>query len=181
MYLLSVLVVLVGGILFVQGQGVNNFGHGADDLYVNVAGAEKTLQNAVDDGDFSENIVTINGVDKTLQIAIDDGDIVTADDLENSGGVGVGQNWVNVKSSRASNVEYTNNKDLPIMVVVTGEEESYNSYDGCELDFYVDSKKVYEGSRGSYASCDISIIIPPGSTYKANFVEGWIHTWYELK
>ena len=171
--------VLIGSILFVQGQGASNYGHGSEDVYVTVVGVEKTLQNAVDDGDFAENIVTINGVDKTLQIALDDGDIVTSDDLENSGSVGIGQTWVNVKSSRASNTLYTNNGVLPIMVVITG-DEGYNSEDGCDLDFYVDSKKVY-AVRGSLSSCDISIIVSPGSTYKANFIEGVINTWFELK
>ena len=179
MYILSVLIILIGGMLFVQGQGVNNFGHDSEDIYVDVGGGGiKTLQSAVSAGDFG-SLVTINAIEKTLQEAIDDDSIATSDDLVSSGSVGVGQNWANVESSRASNVLYTNNKDRPIMVVITG-DESYNSMDGCELNFYVDSKKVYEG-RGSYASCDISIIIPSGSTYKAHFVEGMIHTWFELK
>jgi hypothetical protein len=43
LYILSLLVILIGGVLFVRGQG-SSFGHGADDVYVTVEGLEKTLQ-----------------------------------------------------------------------------------------------------------------------------------------
>ena len=177
-YLLGFLIILIGGVLFVQGQGVNNFGHGANDLYVDIGGSEKTLQAAVNDGDFGETLVTVNGVEKTLQIALDDGDIVTSDDLESSGSVGVDQTWTNVKSSRQTRVTYTNNEDRPIMVIIAG-YEGYNSMDGCELKFKIDQKYVYDWS--AHAGCAIFAIIPVGSTYEAQFLEGSILSWYELR
>jgi hypothetical protein len=49
LYILSLLVVLIGGVLFVRGQGVS-FGHNAVDVYVTIEGVEKNLQDH-----FSEN------------------------------------------------------------------------------------------------------------------------------
>jgi len=49
-YLLSLLIILTGGILFVQGQSASNFGHSADD--VQIAALGKSLEQAVVDGDF---------------------------------------------------------------------------------------------------------------------------------
>lgn len=50
-YFFGLLIALAGGILFVQGSGSNTFGHGARDLYVTIEGSEKSLQEAVDNGE----------------------------------------------------------------------------------------------------------------------------------
>ena len=74
-YFLSMLIVLTGGILFVQGQGISNYGHDSDDV-----------------------IVTVNGVEKSLKNAINNNDILTSDDVAN--GIGMNQAWIDLKNSR---------------------------------------------------------------------------------
>jgi hypothetical protein len=59
-YILSALIILVGSILFVQGQGTSNFGHNAYDVDVVIGGTVKPLQNAINDGDLTSTI-TIGG------------------------------------------------------------------------------------------------------------------------
>ena len=49
LYILSVLVVLIGGVLFVKGAN-GNFGHDANDVYVMYGEEEKSLQEAIDGG-----------------------------------------------------------------------------------------------------------------------------------
>ncbi len=49
-YFLSMLIVLTGGILFVQGQGTNNFGHGAEAVDVVINDNLYDLQYAIDNG-----------------------------------------------------------------------------------------------------------------------------------
>ena len=48
LYILSLLVILIGGMLFVRGAS-STFGHSAGDVYLNVNGVEKSLQEFVDD------------------------------------------------------------------------------------------------------------------------------------
>ncbi|MBT3866268.1 hypothetical protein HOF78_04190 [Candidatus Woesearchaeota archaeon] len=48
-YLLSFLIVVAFGILFVQGQGVTNFGHNSDQVEIVIEGTTKTLQDSYDD------------------------------------------------------------------------------------------------------------------------------------
>jgi hypothetical protein len=48
-YLLIALVMLIGSIIFVQGQGASNFGHSATDVNVNAGGLQKTLQQYIND------------------------------------------------------------------------------------------------------------------------------------
>ncbi len=54
-FFLGLLIILVGGILFVQAQGggVPNPGHGDDGIYI--SSLQKTLKQAVHDGDFKDN------------------------------------------------------------------------------------------------------------------------------
>ncbi len=70
-YFLSFLIIVAGGILFVRGQGSSNFGHSADDVDLVVNGASKTLQNAVDTGDFitSTTDVPVNCVNVRSAVA----------------------------------------------------------------------------------------------------------------
>ena len=48
LYILSLLVLIIGGVLFVRGQGSSNFGHSASDVYVSVNGEEYSLQEVID-------------------------------------------------------------------------------------------------------------------------------------
>jgi hypothetical protein len=56
LYILSLLVILIGGMLFVKGAS-SNFGHSASDVYVNVNGVEKSLQELVDDNSMGDVFV----------------------------------------------------------------------------------------------------------------------------
>ena len=47
LYFLSLLVLIIGSVLFVRGQS-SGFGHSAEDVYVNVNGAEYALQEVID-------------------------------------------------------------------------------------------------------------------------------------
>lgn len=49
-YFLSTLIVLAFGILFVQGQGISNYGHDSDQVEMDFNGVTKTLQEAYNDG-----------------------------------------------------------------------------------------------------------------------------------
>ena len=49
-YFLSTLIVLALGILFVQGQGINNYGHNSDQVEIVIEGSTKTLQESYDSG-----------------------------------------------------------------------------------------------------------------------------------
>ena len=59
-YLLSFLIVLTFGILFVQGQGISNFGHSSDQVEIVIAGTTKTLQESYDAGDFDQGVDCIS-------------------------------------------------------------------------------------------------------------------------
>jgi hypothetical protein len=54
-YFLSLLIILVGAVLFVQAQ-TPKFGHSADNVYVNFQGSEKSLQDLV-----NQDLTTIKG------------------------------------------------------------------------------------------------------------------------
>ena len=162
MYILSVLIVAIGSILFVQGQGVNNFGHDSNELYV-----------------------TVGGVDMSLKEAINNGKLVTSDDVAN--GLGVGQTWTDVKASRSLDTDYTNSGSKPIMVSVTTWNPNPN-VNGCEISFYIDSERVARNSNNNdkYSkTCPIYILVPAGSTYKVTSDpyrgHGGIQLWHELK
>lgn len=55
-YLLSFLIVTTFGILFVQGQGISNFGHSSNQVEIVIEGTTKTLQEAYDAGDFNPEL-----------------------------------------------------------------------------------------------------------------------------
>ncbi len=161
-YFLSMLIVLTGGILFVQGQGISNYGHDSDDV-----------------------IVTVNGVEKSLKNAINNNDILTSDDVAN--GIGMNQAWIDLKNSRTLDTTYTNGGNKPIMVSVTTWNPDPH-VNGCQISFYVDGNLVAKNSNNNdrfSKTCSVSIIVPPGSDYKvtSNPYRGYggITSWSELK
>jgi len=53
--LIAVLLILTVGLVVYAYSNTPNPGHGADQIIVNINGQEKTLQQAIDDGDFGGN------------------------------------------------------------------------------------------------------------------------------
>ena len=91
-------------------------------------------------------------------------------------GLGDGQTWQNVLSSRANNVTYTNTTGRPIAVTASngdGNGTGANSYvDGVLL-----VRNVIYGTGGSLAF----FIVPAGSTYKIIFDALNPTNWKELR
>lgn len=54
MYFLTSIILVAFGILFVQGQGISNYGHNSDQLEIKIADTYKTIQEAYDDGSLSK-------------------------------------------------------------------------------------------------------------------------------
>ena len=62
LYILSLLIVVVGGVLFVQGgNGTPNPGHDASAVLININGTFMTLQDAFDGGNLTTSVEQING------------------------------------------------------------------------------------------------------------------------
>lgn len=95
--------------------------------------------------------------------------------------LGVGQEYTNVTTQRALNMDYTNNTGKPIFIAVTiqGHDASPSLYvDGM---FIYRSQNVYDAN---WPQCGISGIIPNGSKYRiTNETQyaGSIAAWTELR
>lgn len=92
------------------------------------------------------------------------------------GGIGTGQTWQNVVSSRSSGTSYTNNTGKPIMVCVSSGFAGYSS-----LSAVVDSVTVLD----RYVQFEPSkvggeFIVPNGSTYSVTSSSGF-SAWAELR
>lgn len=83
-------------------------------------------------------------------------------------GLGIGQQYVNCKSTRKPNVKYTNTTKKPIMVIA----DSANP-DG-KVGFYVDDKRLVDSE---YCQ-EVTFIVPPNSVYWFN---GPCFSFYELR
>lgn len=95
--------------------------------------------------------------------------------VDENNGLGYGQTWQDVKSSRSSNVTYTNTTGKPIMVSSTGTDNSVS------LTLYADNVAIAANSTGIGGESErpfVIGIIPSGSTYK---VTGTITLWSELR
>jgi F0F1-type ATP synthase epsilon subunit len=92
-------------------------------------------------------------------------------DVSTSGGLGVGQTWQNLTSSRQFNQTYTNATGKPIMVMVMCPQ-------GPEV--YVGD--VYLGSNATAGNDDgtITFIVPNGQTYRCTN-GGTLQNWAELR
>ncbi len=93
-----------------------------------------------------------------------------------AGGIGIGQTWQNVASSRSSGTSYTNNTGKPIMVCVSSGFAGYSS-----LSAVVDSVTVLD----RYVQFEPSkvggeFIVPNGSTYSVTSSSGF-SAWAELR
>ena len=101
-----------------------------------------------------------------------------------SNGLGVGQAWREVESSRALNTNYTNSTGKPIMVTVLLDDLHSNAasflVDGNSADYFTDN-------GGFVQNVKLSAIVPDGSTYHVTVTTSTdghalpnIVSWYEL-
>ena len=107
-------------------------------------------------------------------------------EITNYGGLGIGQTWTNVKTSRANNSTFTNSTNKPIAVYVrsTFGSGSFGSYvvgyvGTTEVAFHRDN-----GSAGAtQITTAINFVVPPGETYKIVQVGSGasIALWHELR
>jgi hypothetical protein len=96
--------------------------------------------------------------------------------------IGVGQTWQNVTGSRAAGTTYTNSTGKPIFISVHGTGSPTNGVMSMTVD------GVSLGQQGSAAVSSgvfystMTAIVPNGSTYKADNVNGWtLVSWAELR
>lgn len=128
-----------------------------------------------------------SATDKTITISTDRSSLLTCQsgvwaDKTQGQGIGYGQTWQNLTSSRcvndSANCTYTNNTDKPIWVTVVSQAgASYVA--SCTLS--VDGVMVaYSGTYvASYEFANCPGIVPPGSTYSGG-TQGYVH-WAELR
>jgi hypothetical protein len=107
-----------------------------------------------------------NGIHSTLSSAgnLALGGTVTATNL-----IGQGQTWQNVVGSRAAGTLYTNSTSRPITVIICC------SYGQSNMTVYVDSVSfLVTGPYSNSVLLSATLIVPPGSTYKADSVSAWM-------
>jgi len=97
-------------------------------------------------------------------------------------GIGVGQTWQNVTSSRAMNTTYTNTTGRPIMISIYCAGQPNH----CEWELLVDGVQLGHQGVISVASAamraTMSAIVPTGSTYRANNINNaGLQSWAELR
>nr|ELR5201275.1 hypothetical protein [Providencia rettgeri] len=97
--------------------------------------------------------------------------------------IGLNQKWIDVKSSRAKGMTYTNTTGKPIMVAVS--VLLIGSGSGLSSTMTIDNVDfVFKGggidSSGGWKASAISMIIPANSKYKLESV-GQIDSWVELR
>jgi hypothetical protein len=83
--------------------------------------------------------------------------------------IGQGQTWQNVVGSRAAGTLYTNSTSRPITVIICC------SYGQSNMTVYVDSVSfLVTGPYSNSVLLSATLIVPPGSTYKADSVSAWM-------
>ena len=93
-------------------------------------------------------------------------------------GIGVGQTWQNVTSSRSSGTVYTNNTGKPIMVCVTTAMGTNQ-----RIEAEVGGVKIMDhGGSTIYGAMGINpFIVPDNTTYEVTTTQGTIAIWAELR
>jgi hypothetical protein len=97
-------------------------------------------------------------------------------------GIGWGQTWQDVKSSRAGGTDYQNTTGKPIqvsLVVYGGDYNGATVYVGTSTGSYV--KIGYAYQVGAAVNCGISFIVPSNHYYKVVLSGDTIDTWAELR
>ena len=107
------------------------------------------------------------------------------DHVHAEGGIGIGQTWQNVTSSRTFGTTYTNSTGKPIMAAVSSASGQYTTLAGT-IDSVVIQSSAGSWAAGSSASqSTVTLIIPNGSTYtfsQSVTTAGSIAaTWFELR
>ena len=107
------------------------------------------------------------------------------DHVHSSSGIGVGQSWTNVASSRALSTTYTNSTGKPIEVSVGGYSNGASGgYMSCTINGSIAVPFVsWYSAGGSYPFIG-TIIVPAGATYSVAFSTSagspTYNFWYEL-
>lgn len=96
-------------------------------------------------------------------------------------GIGEGQTWQNVKSSRSSGTTYTNSTGKPIMVATSSTNVNGFSYMASYCDGILLSEARGATPTSTPSSTGFSFIVPNGSTYMVVFSGTGINTWVELR
>jgi hypothetical protein len=96
-------------------------------------------------------------------------------------GIGVGQTWQDVKSSRSSGTTYTNNTGKPIMVATSSTNVNGFSYMASYCNGILLSEARGATPSSTPSSTGFSFIVPAGSTYSVTFTGTGINTWVELR
>lgn len=104
------------------------------------------------------------------------------DHVHPSAGIGVGQTWTDMTSSRAFSTTYYNTTGKPISLAIsgydyaTGENTFTISVNGGTAFVYSASQKT---GGGGYRGAG-TIIVPAGASYLVTYPES-LNTWYELR
>ena len=102
----------------------------------------------------------------------------------NIGGLGMtGEVWVDELANRASDTEYTNNEGKPISVVIAIYSDESNGANAWVNVGGVSVALLAVGTTNNGKYSTVSVIVPPGSTYKLMSGGGsyGIQGWSELK
>lgn len=92
-------------------------------------------------------------------------------------GLSIGQAWVDVTSSRAAYVTYTNNTPRALVVVLSITAPIPNGTATYTVDGISTAWGTAWGSSGgtwTWIQNSATIIVPPGSTYSCNYFQRWV-------
>jgi hypothetical protein len=98
-----------------------------------------------------------------------------------TGGIGDGQTWQNMTSSRAIGTTYTNSTGKPIVVNINTTQADFNTtaivanISGVSFAIGRDAN-----SGGGHYACG-NVIVPVGATYSITLTAGGLDTWHELR
>lgn len=131
----------------------------------------------------ADTLLGFDGSGDPSEITIGTGLDLTSGSLSNSGfGLGFGQTWQDLTSSRSPGVTYTNTTNSPIVVNRTINALNVND----DVRGFVDSVRVANiggFGTGSSNTNTLSFVVPSGSTYRIteSLNGGESKAWYELR
>ena len=99
-----------------------------------------------------------------------------------AGGIGIGQTWQNVTSSRSAGTTYTNSTGKPIFISVSGTGSPNNGAMSMTIDGVLIGQQGVAAVSSAVMYATMTAIVPNGSTYKVDNVIGWfLSYWAELR